>query len=1162
MRNFVLLAFLSFTSFVYSQSHDVYEFNASSPYWNSDKPIIELRNDEELHYGIAEGGEVFLRMAVNPIGPEIMDVPQEAKSNVKKVSCKINNVCVALKEDSTIVTWGYSWTGDPVAPSGLNDIVDIYYEKESCIYVFHADGKYSRWGDECTSLDKASDLQQIVYGNTPNSYTVTLDQVYYGGALLYPRLFPKEHKIISAPSFSGVLGYSKKDKMIYEINSNHTIPQMPDTLFNVEAYTFYKNNLIVLNTDGTIKFIGDTTGLGFKGIPQGIEIKSLSGYLAITTSGQAISMFDGYEFNLGTTQGVKSIGMSERVTAYVLANGSVNFETGYTKIIFGIADSIKQFYSQRRDIRKVALDPSGYYCIAITIDNTLIANPRPHFMTEEDVLSIGKVKDVAMWSDVVYIVKESGEVVVFNSDNYNYYPVLQPPVLSDVKKVYHSSHTSGGGGYWFFDTDNGVALKEDGTLVIWGGNDYGQLTLPSSMGNVIDVATFGQAFLALNDNGEVFGWGNNANGLLNIPQGLSDVVSIAVGLQHAVAVKSDGSVVTWGDFNPMPQSNVAISSAYAFYLNTVMLSTSSTGNNGSIVSGSVLRKTTDCTTGEPNSYMKGIVLSINDGDAYTSTDRDGNYNFYLDSTQTSFYIKQHQGYANKHVALGCNETIQVDLQTGVVDTCCFNFYNELKYCSQLTISIANDNRERCFKSKTVVDYCNTGTEDAQNTAVQVTYPQHLIPLSSTPSWTKREGNILYYDKAVLAKQQCEKIIITDSVSCASTDLLGLTQCVEAEISPVSTCRVVNASFDGSEVAVDASCKDGVVTVDIQNRSTKKMSKPSQYRVYVNDTLIHTDLLQLDGLTVQPIDYPALGNTVRLEVDQVENFPDVSTPVITVEGCKETAAAASTIVKGFVTGTQDDAESEKAVSCSVIIGSFDPNDKQAQPKGITDKNYVKAGTPIHYTIRFQNTGSAPARKVIVVDTLDANLDISTFTEGASSHNYTLAVSGKGKPVLTFTFNNINLPDSTTDALASNGFVGFSIASVSTTADETEINNEAGIYFDFNEPIITNNVMHTIGEPMLEDLSKGINVVAKPQVILGTTNALSTSISLYPNPSKNTVRVMGIEDGELVLKDITGRERLNISITTETISIEGLTKGFYLYEIRKGSEVLQQGKLIKE
>jgi hypothetical protein len=153
----------------------------------------------------------------------------------------------------------------------------------------------------------------------------------------------------------------------------------------------------------------------------------------------------------------------------------------------------------------------------------------------------------------------------------------------------------------------------------------------------------------------------------------------------------------------------------------------------------------------------------------------------------------------------------------------------------------------------------------------------------------------------------------------------------------------------------------------------------------------------------------------------------------------------------------------------ITGSYDPNDKQVFPKGITEQGLILASdTVLNYLIRFQNTGNDTAFTVVVRDTLDPNLDVSTLRILGYSHPMDFNLSGAG--VMTFTFNNILLPDSNTNEALSHGYINYVIELKKDLPLSTQIKNTAYIYFDFNPPIITNTTINTIYDPLL-----GINKV---------------------------------------------------------------------------------------
>jgi len=94
---------------------------------------------------------------------------------------------------------------------------------------------------------------------------------------------------------------------------------------------------------------------------------------------------------------------------------------------------------------------------------------------------------------------------------------------------------------------NGLALLNNGTVVAWGGGDYGVSSPPPGLTNVIAIAAGYVHSLALKSDGTVVAWGDNSSGQTNVPAGLSNVVAISAGEFHSLALKSDGTVVGWGD---------------------------------------------------------------------------------------------------------------------------------------------------------------------------------------------------------------------------------------------------------------------------------------------------------------------------------------------------------------------------------------------------------------------------------------------------------------------------------------------------------------------------------------------------------------------------------------------------------------------------------------
>lgn len=173
----------------------------------------------------------------------------------------------------------------------------------------------------------------------------------------------------------------------------------------------------------------------------------------------------------------------------------------------------------------------------------------------------------------------------------------------------------------------------------------------------------------------------------------------------------------------------------------------------------------------------------------------------------------------------------------------------------------------------------------------------------------------------------------------------------------------------------------------------------------------------------------------------------------------TATAGDTIcVSVVITPTLGDINSTNNTYnfCYPVINSYDPNKKEVYPVDVLP-NYNDWFT---YTIHFQNTGSAPAFNIRLRDTLDANLNLETFEVINYSHANTWQIYNKG---LVFNFQNIMLPDSTSNPEGSKGFVQYRIKPKAGMPNGSQIKNTAFIYFDYNAPIVTNTTINHFGIP---------------------------------------------------------------------------------------------------
>jgi uncharacterized repeat protein (TIGR01451 family) len=228
-------------------------------------------------------------------------------------------------------------------------------------------------------------------------------------------------------------------------------------------------------------------------------------------------------------------------------------------------------------------------------------------------------------------------------------------------------------------------------------------------------------------------------------------------------------------------------------------------------------------------------------------------------------------------------------------------------------------------------------------------------------------------------------------------------------------------------------------------------------------------------------------------------------------------------------------------CYNVVNSYDPNMKEVYPVNVLP-GYNDWFT---YTIHFQNTGNAPAFNIRLRDTLDTQLDLNTFEVLGYSHPANVTVSGN---ILTVRFNNIMLPDSTSDYEGSMGYFQYRLKPLPNIPNGSQISNTAYIYFDFNSPIITNTT-----ENNFDITVSATNLKSNPE-----------SFEIYPNPStgiftfKDTKAIQRIEVYNVMGQEIAVFVGDNTNKVSKQINLSNYSKGIYFAKIN-GSFVL---KLVKE
>ena len=133
--------------------------------------------------------------------------------------------------------------------------------------------------------------------------------------------------------------------------------------------------------------------------------------------------------------------------------------------------------------------------------------------------------------------------------------------------------------------------------------------------------------------------------------------------------------------------------------------------------------------------------------------------------------------------------------------------------------------------------------------------------------------------------------------------------------------------------------------------------------------------------------------------------------------------------------------------AIVVNSFDPNNIICR-EGVMVNNDLENAT-IHYTINFENLGSAEAKNVRITNPIDLRYyDPRTISILDYSNH---VVSQINDDALVFNFDDIYLSHLQDQ---NKGYVTYSIKVKTPLSPNEFILNQANIFFDFNSPITTN------------------------------------------------------------------------------------------------------------
>ena len=281
-----------------------------------------------------------------------------------------------------------------------------------------------------------------------------------------------------------------------------------------------------------------------------------------------------------------------------------------------------------------------------------------------------------------------------------------------------------------------------------------------------------------------------------------------------------------------------------------------------------------------------------------------------------------------------------------------------------------------------------------------------------------------------------------------------------------------------------------------------------------------------------------GNTLTFDILQLSTCQSLTIP-FTFPGA--TPAGTQICFDGTVSNPNDsDNSNDSLTTCGVVLNSYDPNAKEVDHPAQID---VATDETLQYIIHFQNDGNYNAVNVKLIDTLSTNLDLSTFKLVGAKHNVAYHIDPATR-IVEFTFNQIYLQPSSNDLDASQGFVIYEIEENTGLALNSEIENTAYIYFDFNPAIITNTTYNV-------------------NTSLGNSELMKEAITVYPNPASTSIQIVGTDLEEIRVFDMLGKEVLTAKLTnTNSVDVENLSNGIYNTVIITKTGTYQQKLTIKK
>jgi hypothetical protein len=237
---------------------------------------------------------------------------------------------------------------------------------------------------------------------------------------------------------------------------------------------------------------------------------------------------------------------------------------------------------------------------------------------------------------------------------------------------------------------------------------------------------------------------------------------------------------------------------------------------------------------------------------------------------------------------------------------------------------------------------------------------------------------------------------------------------------------------------------------------------SWYPIHLKNNSYYTETVQL---TVDislfanypnwntPLAYTIVGSSIVFDPITLEPFEQIYTYVYGTLSYSTPLGTPSLMTASVsILNTDLDLTNNTSQVNTTVVGSYDPNDIMVNKPLIDVEEADADGDWLTYRIRFQNTGTFPAEFISVVSEQDELVDMTTIQMIDASHSNVWSFDGRE---VTWFFENIQLPDSLSDPEGSQGYIIYKVRTIAGLGVGDILDVNAAIYFDYNEPVITNS-----------------------------------------------------------------------------------------------------------